>query len=180
MSNTVSRSVLALGLALAAQAGHAADLTVTSLADAGAGSLREAIATANATPGADRIVFQQAGLVMLGSGALRITGSVEIVGCAGCGVRAQGGSRVFELAGDPNEPAALAVTLRRLELSAGASAQHGGALLAEYATVRIEDCLVRDTIAAGWGALPRRERRDDRAHEIHRQRRGRVRRRHRV
>lgn len=151
MSNTVYRSVLALGLALAAQAGHAADLTVTSLADAGAGSLREAIATANATPGADRIVFQQAGLVMLGSGALRITGSVEIVGCAGCGVRAQGGSRVFELAGDPNEPAALAVTLRRLELSAGASAQHGGALLAEYATVRIEDCLVRDTIAAGWG-----------------------------
>ena len=69
MSKHSLMALLAPGLVLAVHAGHAADLTITSLADAGAGSLRQAIATANATPGADRIVFQQAGLVTLTTGA---------------------------------------------------------------------------------------------------------------
>src|SRR5690606_9243927 len=114
MSKHSLMALLAPGLVLAVHAGHAADLTITSLADAGAGSLRQAIATANATPGADRIVFQPAGLVTLTTGALAITDTVEIIGGAGCGVRAQGGSRAFELAGAPNEAGALRVTLRRL------------------------------------------------------------------
>ena len=52
MSKHSLMALLAPGLVLAVHAGHAADLTITSLADAGAGSLRQAIATANATPSA--------------------------------------------------------------------------------------------------------------------------------
>ena len=40
--------------------------------------LRQAIAQANATPGADRILFQQAGVVTLTSGALSIDDAVQV------------------------------------------------------------------------------------------------------
>ena len=53
-------TVLAVGLASAATL-SAADFTVTNTATAGAGSLRQAIADANASPGPDRILFNIAG-----------------------------------------------------------------------------------------------------------------------
>ncbi len=51
----------ALAALLAASAAAAATFTVTSTADAGAGSFREAITSANASPGADTIAFNIAG-----------------------------------------------------------------------------------------------------------------------
>src|SRR5688500_916595 len=49
-------TTLMAALAFAATA-QAADFTVTTTNDSGAGSLRQAIVEANGTPGADRIVF---------------------------------------------------------------------------------------------------------------------------
>lgn len=55
-----SRFRIALGavcLVLVSMVANAADFTVTTTNDAGAGSLRQAIADANTTPGRDRVVF---------------------------------------------------------------------------------------------------------------------------
>jgi hypothetical protein len=48
-------------LTVAGSVARAATFTVTTVDDAGSGSLREAIASANASPGVDRIVFAIAG-----------------------------------------------------------------------------------------------------------------------
>ena len=57
-----------------------ATFSVTSLADAGAGSLRSAILQANAAPGADEIDFSVAGTISLRSALPGITGPVTIDG----------------------------------------------------------------------------------------------------
>ena len=59
-----------------------ATFTVTNLADAGAGSLREAVSFANASSGADDIVFANGivGTIELTSGELEVTDSLTIAG----------------------------------------------------------------------------------------------------
>ena len=59
-----------------------ATFTVTNLADAGAGSLREAVSFANANSGADDIVFANGivGTIELTSGELEVTDSLTITG----------------------------------------------------------------------------------------------------
>src|SRR5262245_35633876 len=54
-------------LALPALPARAAGLTVTTLADSGDGSLRQAIVDANATVGADTITFTLSGTIVLAS-----------------------------------------------------------------------------------------------------------------
>src|SRR5262249_25417647 len=54
--------------------------TVTNLLDSGDGSLRAAVAAANANPGADSIDFAVTGTITLTSGELDITDSVTING----------------------------------------------------------------------------------------------------
>ncbi len=54
--------------------------TVTNLLDTGAGSLRAALAAANASPGADAIDFATTGTIKLTSGELDITDSLTING----------------------------------------------------------------------------------------------------
>ncbi|MFM2289782.1 MAG: hypothetical protein RL684_2925 [Pseudomonadota bacterium] len=144
-------SLFSAFFALVAHDAAAADFVVTTLADSGAGSLRQAIAGANATPGADRVLIQTPGTIVLTSGTLPISDSVEIIGCAGCAVQAQGGTRVFTIAGDPNEPQAKVVALRNLRLSAAASAGDGGVIRAEYARLALDNVEVRDGNAEGWG-----------------------------
>src|SRR5262245_65924080 len=60
----------------------ASTFSVLNVADGGFGSLRAAIAAANAQPGADVIHFtrQVRGTIVLSSGPLDITGDVEIRG----------------------------------------------------------------------------------------------------
>ena len=77
-------AVCLLGIALAAAAADAATFTVSTLADSGGGSLREAIAAANAASGADTIVFALAGtsphVITLASALPGITGTLVIDG----------------------------------------------------------------------------------------------------
>ena len=58
-----------------------ATFAVTSLQDAGPGSLRQAIVDANARPGADAIDFDVAGVIRVGRGSLpAITDTVSLDG----------------------------------------------------------------------------------------------------
>ena len=71
-----------LATALFAGPAAAASFTVTTLADSGAGSLRQAITSANAAGGADTISFAPGvtGIITLASDLPTITESVDIVG----------------------------------------------------------------------------------------------------
>lgn len=55
-------------------------LVVTTTNDSGAGSLRQAIADANAAPGADTVMFSVSGTIALTTGALVVTDSLTIDG----------------------------------------------------------------------------------------------------
>jgi len=91
------RSLLPLALGLALLSGGVAakadTYTVTNLADSGAGSLREAIITANAHAAANTIVFKKGvtGTIALNSALPTLTGSLSIVGPGAnlLGVRAE-------------------------------------------------------------------------------------------
>ena len=133
---------------------------VSTLADSGPGSLREAIASANATLGADTITFQSSvtGTITLTTGQIGITDSVTIDG-PGAGVLAVSGndaSRVFYVYNPA--PAPIDVTISGLTLTDGRSlvlddtvASRGGAINAVGENLTIEDSVVQDSMAAGDG-----------------------------
>lgn len=67
------RNFLVLAFLVLAAPGHAATITVTNTNPSGAGSLAQAITTANATPALDEIHFGIAG-----EGAVTITGTLHL------------------------------------------------------------------------------------------------------
>src|SRR5262245_8509355 len=71
-----------LAVVFAGGAATAATFTVANLADSGPGSLRQAVLDANASPGADDVVFAPgvAGTITLTSGEILITDSLFIHG----------------------------------------------------------------------------------------------------
>ena len=95
----VFAGALAVGSSTASTAPPPATLVVTSLADTGPGSLRQAIA--DAAPG-DTIDFGVSGTIMLTSGELAIGKSLQLRGPAGNHVTVSavpgGGSRVMRIA----------------------------------------------------------------------------------
>src|SRR5262245_50818377 len=98
--------------------------TVLNLGDAGAGSLRAAVAAANANPGADAIDFQPglSGAIALTSGELAVTDSLAVQGPGAekLTVSGSGASRVFNIS------SAVTVTLARLTVADGLADQGGG------------------------------------------------------
>ncbi|MCY2989911.1 MAG: right-handed parallel beta-helix repeat-containing protein [Planctomycetota bacterium] len=114
---------------------------VTSLADAGAGSLRDAIGQANAHAGADTITFAAGltGTITLGGSQLAITDAVEIRGPGAdrLTINANDRSRIFNV-DDGNGGVAREVTIEGLKLTGGklTGDSFGGAILnAENLTV---------------------------------------------
>src|SRR5262249_44175592 len=96
--------------------------TVTNLLDTGAGSLRAAVAAANANPGADTIDFATTGTIALTSGQLDITDSLTINGPGADALTVSGNhaSRVFGIAGDPT------VTIAGLTVANGSTTDSPG------------------------------------------------------
>ncbi len=107
---------------------QAATFTVTSLADNGSGSLRAAIAAANAAPGVDTIQFQAGltGTITLTSGELLVSDSLTLAGpdASLITIDANGASRAFHL-GNAN-PESKSYTLSGLTVTGGNTGTSSG------------------------------------------------------
>lgn len=105
-----------------------AKFVVTNQNDSGAGSLRQAIADANASAGLDTITFSVSGTITLTSGQLVISDDVIIDGDAtndGIGdiiINGNASDRVVQVT------SGTSVTLTNLTLTNGTSAAQGGAI----------------------------------------------------
>jgi hypothetical protein len=126
---------------------HAAPLTVTSTADSGPGSLRQAIAAA--TPG-EIITFALApqSTIILTSGELAIDRALTIQGpgAAALTVSGEHAHRVFHITADT-------VTLRGLTIAAGDAVIGGGLAVDAGAAVTLSAISMRDNSADAGGGL---------------------------
>src|SRR5262245_12673232 len=113
--------------------------TVTNLLDSGAGSLRAAVAAANASPGPDAIDFATTGTIGLTSGELVITDSVTINGPGESALTVSGEDqrRGFGIAGDPTVTIAdlTAANGWTYESPGGGISMFGGTLTLDRVTV---------------------------------------------
>lgn len=147
-------TALGVGLAgIAALAGgatpaDAATFTVTNVADAGAGSLRQAISDANGAAGADTIDFQAGlmGTIVLTTGQLAITDSVTIQGpgAASISVSGNSASRVFYLY---NSASLLDVTISGITIDSGA-ASIGAGIVDFDENLTLDDVTIRNNSAS--------------------------------
>ena len=136
-----------------------ATFTVTTIADAGAGSLRQAVLDANASGGADTIEFEAATFssdqTIAVSSEMLITDSLTIAGPSST-LMLDGGeaSRIFNAADDAT--VAFAVTLADLTLVNGrpadTAATSGGALLSSrLVSMTFNRLTIRDSYAPQFG-----------------------------
>lgn len=130
LEKVVTGSAVAAGLAvLAAPAADAATFTVTNTNDSGAGSLRDAIVTANTNAGPDVITFAPTvtGTITLTSGQLYIGDSVDIQGpgAATLTVSGNNASRVFYIY---NSDALIDVTISGLTITQGTASFGAGVI----------------------------------------------------
>src|SRR5207247_6012940 len=124
--------------------------TVTNLLDSGAGSLRAAVASANATVGSDTITFASTvrGTIILTSGQLALNDSVTITGPGASLLTVQRGTaagtanfRIFNVAANKT------VTISGLTIANGRTTQGGGILNAGILTLN-NDVVTGNTAAA--------------------------------
>ncbi len=145
-------ALASFGLFAAVHSAHAATYTVSNTNDSGSGSLRDAIAQANANPGADTIVFSGvSGTITLTSGELTITDSVTITG-PGAGSLAISGnnaSRVFTL---PNV-AGSSTTISDLSIVNGAATNGAGMLIGSGTNTLSRVRFANNTASGKGGAI---------------------------
>jgi hypothetical protein len=134
----------------------AATFTVTNLNDAGPGSLRQAIADANAIQtDADTIVFRPglAGTITLTTGQLTVSGPVTVLG-PGSGLLTIDGdlrSRIFQF--DNGSTSLNHYDLSGVTLTRGVATgdQHGGAIEAASETLFLRDVVIANNFAQRLG-----------------------------
>lgn len=148
-----SLRVLSAAWLFTVSAAGAADFVVDSTLDDGPGTLRAAIAQANATPGADRILFAEAlaGQTLgLQAPAPLIGDAVEINGPSGGAAIVQGGGadRVLNIVA----PAGVSVALRDLVLQGG-NAWDGGCVRVQKANLLLERVRLTGCQATRGGGL---------------------------
>jgi hypothetical protein len=129
--------------------------TVTNLLDDGsAGSLRVAVAAANATPGPDIITFDAGltGILALTGGQLTVTDSVKISGPGAnlLGISGNDASRIFTVNGGTG--ATITVTIGGLSLIDGYDGGEPGGAIYNTGQLNLNDCaLSRNTADEGGG-----------------------------
>lgn len=123
-----------------------ATFTATNLNDAGAGSLRDALAQADALPGPDSVVFQAGltGTLTLTSGALSITDGVTVTGpgAAAIAISGNNSSTVLNISN-----ATGTVAVNGLTLQDGYAANCGGGILVYASDVNLSDTVVSGNAA---------------------------------
>jgi Ca2+-binding RTX toxin-like protein len=157
--SAAKRTVLAgTGVSLGAALGmtgsaQAADFTVSNLNDSGAGSLRQAILDANASPGADRVLFQSTltGQVTLGSELPEIQGATEVLGPGADKLTISGNnnSRIFNVNISPSG-ANTPVTISGLKLTGGYDIG-GSAIANKYANLTVANAVISQNRAVFEG-----------------------------
>lgn len=160
----------ALPLALAALCLHtttqAATFTVTTLADSGPGSLRSAVAAANATPGTDIIRFQAglAGTVQL-AGAITVSDDLDVQGPGPALLTLSGSpaSHILTLAG--TSTSRPAIKLSGLTMAHGRG-ENGGAVDGQYVDLTIRNAVLRDNAATNRGGAIHLGRGDLTLHDV--------------
>src|SRR5262245_19177062 len=128
-----------------------ATFVVSTQDDSGAGSLRQAIADANDSPGADLVIFKKelAGKIELLNGAINISESVSIRGPGPdrLNLDGRGDDRIFVMS-DPDEVALLSVS--GLGFFDGIGGSGGGAILSSE-SLKITDCFFKGNLAFDRG-----------------------------
>jgi hypothetical protein len=135
-----------------------APLTVTSLADSGAGTLRDRIAAAS--PG-DTIQFGLSGTIILNS-ELVLSKSLQINGLTANSLRISGNnhSRVFNITSGNVQIYNLTIADGRVVGTNGAAGQNaetvtgGGICVANGATLDLENCMLTNNVALGGQGGP--------------------------
>jgi hypothetical protein len=135
---------------IAATPAAAATFFVTTNADSGAGSLREAITSANAAAGADTIVFNTTGTITLASPLPTLIESVELLGPGAelLVINANEDQRHFRFGG----PSGSVYRIADLTLRNGFTADVGGSILViNNASLEVERCIIEDSRALAQG-----------------------------
>ncbi|RYX81417.1 hypothetical protein EON83_24150 [bacterium] len=157
LRRTAFAGVFLLGCAMTQRA-NAATFTVSNTNDSGAGSLRQAVLDANATPGADNILFAPTlfsvpQTIVLTTGELAVSGSGGALTIAGPNAAkltldANNNSRIFKLNPGSN------VILSSLVFTNATGTGNGGAISSESSTLAVYDSTFtgNKTLNGGSGA----------------------------
>src|SRR5688572_9534108 len=151
-----------LCLAFAAGSASAATFTVTNLGNSGAGSLRDAVAQANATPEADTIAFAVTGTIVLTTGSLQITAPLTITGPGAANLTIDGNAnnRIFTVSEvapadcpSPTTPSDYLVSISGLTLrNAHRNTDNTGGAILTLHSLALDAMVIRDNAAkAGAG-----------------------------
>lgn len=159
----MKRLALAALMCAVALSSRAANFTVTNLNDSGPGSLRDAVAQANANPGADVITFSVTGTIVLTSGQIVIGDPLTIdgPGSSALTINGNGTDRVFAITDIPEQacpsttgPSDFLVSISRLTLANGrrTTSNSGGALVSTK-SLTLQDVVVTGSAARFGGGF---------------------------
>jgi predicted outer membrane repeat protein len=134
--------------------------TVTSLADSGSGTLRAALAQADASPGKDTIVFKlpapaahSENVITLTSGELASRGDVTITG-PGAGkliISGNGASRIFDI-NDGDDSTLSPSTISGLSIINGVTTDYGGGVYSRE-SLTLKNVIISECTAGFGGAV---------------------------
>jgi hypothetical protein len=133
-------------------------ITVQNLADSGPGSLRQAIATANASANRTTIRFASglSGTILLTSGELRISAGISISGPGADSLTISGNnaSRVFTIA--TAATAAAGVAIDSVRITNGRAQGMGGGIYVQGAALTLSRVVISNNVVAGpWAGSAR-------------------------
>ena len=153
--------IAALLVALFTETLVAATFTVTSNNDSGAGSLRDAVAQSNTSPGADTIDFAVTGTIVLTTGQLPINGPLTIVGPGAGSLTIDGNAinRIFsvfenvpDVCATPGTNFSVSISGLTLANARRIANSSAGAVYSEK-TLSLDGMVIRDSAARAGGGL---------------------------
>ena len=158
----MNRLICAIALALPCTLSNALTFTVSNLNDNGGGSLREAVAQANANPGPDNIDFTVTGTILLTSGQMQISGPLTITGpgAANLTVDANNNQRVFSIfVTDPTCPTTdgpdfqVSISGLRLINARRTNSNSGGAIISVGKSLTLDSVIIEGNKASLGGGM---------------------------